>query len=133
MQVRLGRDGWPDGDPEVWLDLNAEGWRPDGSVVDAEGALWNAQWGGARVARYAADGTFLSAVGVGATQATCPAFGGPDLATLYCTSADDGAPDYAADTDPAPGAPSHDPRRDHGRTFAIEGAGRGLPEYRVIL
>ena len=29
-------DGWPEGDPEPWLDLRAEGLNPDGAVVDAE-------------------------------------------------------------------------------------------------
>ena len=38
MRQELDVDsGWPDGDPEVWLDLTGEGVFPDGAVVDAEG------------------------------------------------------------------------------------------------
>ena len=36
-QVRLDRDGWPAGDPQVFIDLNTEGLNPDGAVIDAEG------------------------------------------------------------------------------------------------
>ncbi len=132
-RVALDGNGWPSAEPAVWLDLRGEGWKPDGAVIDAEGAMWNAQWGGARIARYGADAAFLCAVEVTATQATCPAFGGEDFTTMFCTSADDGAPDYPAHTDPDGAGRSHDPRRDHGRTFAIDGAGRGVAEYRVVL
>jgi sugar lactone lactonase YvrE len=87
MRVALDRDGWPKGDPEVWLDLSGTPWRPDGAVVDADGNFWNAQWGAARVACYAPDGQMVEAIGFGATQTSCPAFGGPSLTTLFCTSA----------------------------------------------
>ena len=38
--------------PEVFLDLTAEGLYPDGAVIDAEGVMWLAQWGASRVAAY---------------------------------------------------------------------------------
>lgn len=114
--------GWPEGAAEDWVDLRDEGWRPDGAVTDAEGNLWNAQYGGARVACYAADGRFLRAVELGAEQATCPAFGGPGLGTLYCTSAAQKlSPEKLAE------------RPESGMTFALEGVATGLPEPRVIL
>ncbi|MFQ6551368.1 SMP-30/gluconolactonase/LRE family protein [Aestuariibius insulae] len=84
------KDGWPADDPDIWLNLSEENWRPDGAVCDAEGNLWNAQWGGFRVACYAPDGSFQRAVTFPSSQTTCPAFGGPDLTTLFCTSATDG-------------------------------------------
>jgi L-arabinonolactonase len=62
------------------------GGMPDGSVVDAEGALWNAVWGGGRVRRYLPDGAFDREVIVAAPNTTCPAFGGADLTDLYVTS-----------------------------------------------
>lgn len=62
------------------------GW-PDGSTVDSEGFLWNAEWDGARVVRYAPDGAIDRVVEVPARRPTCCAFGGPDLETLYITSA----------------------------------------------
>lgn len=60
---------------------------PDGSAVDAEGYLWNAQWGGSRIVRYAPDGSIERIVKMPVSQPTSCAFGGPDLATLYVTSA----------------------------------------------
>jgi sugar lactone lactonase YvrE len=64
-----------------------EGVLPDGSVTDAAGFLWNAQWGAGRVARYAPDGRLDRLVDLPARQPTCVAFGGPDLNHLIVTSA----------------------------------------------
>jgi L-arabinonolactonase len=63
---------------------------PDGSIVDADGCLWNAEWGGNRLTRYAPDGRVLARMSVPASQPTCPAFGGEALDTLYLTTARDG-------------------------------------------
>lgn len=63
---------------------------PDGSTVDADGCLWNAEWGGNRLTRYAPDGRVLAHVAVPASQPSCPAFGGPAFDTLYVTSAREG-------------------------------------------
>jgi L-arabinonolactonase len=59
---------------------------PDGSIVDADGCLWNAAWGGGVVRRYTPDGRLDRVVEIPTKNPTCPAFGGPDLATLYVTS-----------------------------------------------
>ena len=120
--VALDDDGWPAAEPEDWLDLRGEAGNPDGAVTDAEGNLWNAQWGAGRVACYAPDGEFLRAVAFDALHTSCPAFGGPDLTTLFCTSACEDRP--------------HDPNRPEtvdGKTFAAEGVASGRPEPRVIL
>jgi L-arabinonolactonase len=60
---------------------------PDGSAVDEQGYLWNAQWGGARIVRYAPDGSVDRIVAVPVDQPTSCAFGGDDLETLYVTTA----------------------------------------------
>jgi sugar lactone lactonase YvrE len=60
---------------------------PDGLIVDAEGCLWVAVWGGSRVVRYAPDGQTLATLPTPVSQPTCPAFGGADLGELYLTSA----------------------------------------------
>ena len=60
---------------------------PDGSCIDADGFLWNAQWGAARVVRYAPDGRIERSVATPALQPSCVAFGGAASATLYCSSA----------------------------------------------
>ena len=62
------------------------GW-PDGSVTDSEGFVWNGEWDGARVVRYAPDGSVDRVIEVPARRATCVALGGPDLKTLFITTA----------------------------------------------
>jgi len=61
--------------------------RPDGSCVDADGGLWNAQYGGGRLVRYAPTGKVDRVVEVPVANPTCCAFGGDDLGTLYVTTA----------------------------------------------
>ena len=60
---------------------------PDGSAIDSEGYLWNARYGGGCVLRIAPDGTLDKTVEVPAQNPTSCAFGGPDLRTLFITSA----------------------------------------------
>jgi sugar lactone lactonase YvrE len=60
---------------------------PDGLVVDADGCLWVAFWGGAAVRRYSPSGELLAALEVPVSQPSCPAFGGPGLDDLYLTTA----------------------------------------------
>ncbi len=69
------------------VDLAGTGIGPDGSTIDAEGYLWNAQWDGWRLARYAPDGTLDRIVELPVQKPTSCMFGGPDLRTLYVTSA----------------------------------------------
>jgi L-arabinonolactonase len=59
---------------------------PDGSCVDAEGGVWNAEWEGSRVVRVASDGTIERIIDVPVWKPTCCAFGGPDLDTLFITT-----------------------------------------------
>lgn len=118
LRQPLDAEGWPTGSAELFVDLSAERLNPDGSVVDAEGALWNAQWGAGRVARYLPDGSFDRAVAVGGRNASCPAFGGADLSTLFVTTARQGLknPDAA-----------------QGCTYQVPAGTKGQAEHRVIL
>lgn len=118
MRQPLDAEGWPKGSATVFVDLNASGLNPDGAVVDAAGHLWNAQWGASRVARYAPDGSFVSAITFPARHVSCPSFGGKDMTTLFATSSTEGL-------DP--------PGRDDGKTFAIEIEVRGQAEHAVRL
>lgn len=68
-------------DPGCW---------PDGSTVDSEGYLWNAQWGGNKVVRYSPAGDIDLVLPVPVSQPTCVAFGGPELNLLFVTSARQG-------------------------------------------
>jgi L-arabinonolactonase len=49
---------------------------PDGSVIDAEGCLWNAHWGVGRISRYAPDGSLIETFSVPVKHPSCPALGG---------------------------------------------------------
>jgi sugar lactone lactonase YvrE len=60
---------------------------PDGSCLDADGFLWNAEWGASRVVRYAPTGEINRVVAMPVTRPSCPAFGGARLRTLFVTSA----------------------------------------------
>ena len=123
MKVALDASGWPKGDPQLWLDLDRAGLNPDGAVIDAEGRFWNAQWGAGRVASYAPDGAFLDAVETpGAPHSSCPAFGGPDLATLFVTTAQEHMDAEARARHPA-----------SGQVFAFPGTAKGLPEPQVLI
>jgi len=60
---------------------------PDGLTVDREGGVWVCLFGGAAIRRYGAEGSLDADVRLPLTNPTCPAFGGPDLATLFVTTA----------------------------------------------
>jgi D-xylonolactonase len=75
------------GEPRVWRQYGEGEGSPDGMTVDSEGCVWVAQWGGARVCRYAADGSLLDTIEVPARNPASCTFGGPDLKTLYITTA----------------------------------------------
>ena len=77
-----------DGLPTAWRPFaRTEKGGPDGSCVDADGFLWNAEWGASRVVRYAPTGEIERVVAMPVTRPSCPAFGGPRLRTLFVTSA----------------------------------------------
>lgn len=60
---------------------------PDGAIVDSEGYLWNARYGGGCVARISPLGEVVEVVELPTQQITSCALGGSDLSTLYITSA----------------------------------------------
>lgn len=88
----------------LFVEVGAEGGFPDGSTVDAEGFLWNAEWGGARVVRYTPDGRVDQVLPIPCSQVTCCAFGGEDLSTLFVTSARTGLSATALAAQPQAGA-----------------------------
>jgi sugar lactone lactonase YvrE len=60
---------------------------PDGMTVDSEDGVWVCLFGGGAVRRYADDGALEAHIELPVTNPTHPVFGGPDLLTLYVTSA----------------------------------------------
>jgi sugar lactone lactonase YvrE len=63
---------------------------PDGLTLDAEGCVWLALWGSGELRRYTPDGRLDTVVRLPAWQVTSAAFGGPDLGTLFITTAREG-------------------------------------------
>ncbi len=90
------------------------GW-PDGSAVDSEGFLWNCRYGGSCVVRVSPEGAIDRVIEMPALNLTSCTFGGPDLRTLFVTSA-------------AVDAPPSD--RLGGGLFALRTDVPGLPENR---
>ncbi len=122
MAQALGTDGWPTCEPTALIDLRADGLNPDGSVTDSEGNIWNAQWGASRIAGYRPDGSFIEAFAFPALHTSCPAFGGTDLSTLFCTTAREHlSPEVIAE------------HPENGKTFSVETSITGWNEPQVIL
>jgi len=63
------------------------GGRPDGAAIDSEGAYWVAMFEGQRLLRLGPDGRQLAELRLPVRCPTMPCFGGPDLKTLYITTA----------------------------------------------
>jgi sugar lactone lactonase YvrE len=96
--------------------------RPDGAAVDAEGCYWTALFEGGRIQRYSPDGRLLAEHSVPARCPTMVCFGGPDLKTLYVTSARTGRPADELDAYPHSGS-----------LFTMPVDVPGLPEYKFDL
>lgn len=90
---------------------------PDGSTVDADGCLWNAEWDAGRIVRYTPEGRVDRRIALPCSRPTCCAFGGDDYATLFVTSARVGLNEAELRAQPHAGA-----------TFALDVGARGLPD-----
>lgn len=77
---------------------------PDGSCTDAAGFLWNAEWGGGRLCRYAPDGSLERVLAVPVSRPSCCTFGGPGYRTLFVTSAQYNMSEQERQQDPRAGA-----------------------------
>lgn len=79
----------PDGalsNKRVFAEFTGAG-HPDGSTVDAEGHVWVALFGGARVERYSPQGEIVQTVRFPCSNITKVAFGGADLRTVFVSTA----------------------------------------------
>lgn len=84
--VAIGDDGML-GESRMFVAIpNAEGF-PDGPAVDAEGCVWIGLYNGGAVRRYSPAGELLETVAFPVGAITKVAFGGPDLRTVYATTA----------------------------------------------
>lgn len=69
------------------------GCAPDGLTLDADGGVWVALNGGARVVRYDERGRVSETIELPVRQVTSCIFGGGDLGTLYITTSRENLPD----------------------------------------
>ena len=111
----------------VWASFAADDGVADGSTIDEEGFVWNAQLISGDLVRYAPDGSVDRRIGMPVRNITSVMFGGDKLDELYVTS-------MARVKHPA----VHDlfakeakPQHLAGSLFRVTGLGvRGLPEPR---
>jgi sugar lactone lactonase YvrE len=94
---------------------------PDGSAVDAEGCLWNAEFNAGRIVRYAPDGRIDRVIPTPVPRPTSCAFGGPNLDILYITTTSQHMTQEEREAMPLAGS-----------LLAVEPGVRGLPEPRFI-
>ena len=98
------------------------GGRPDGATMDSEGMYWVAMFEGGRVLRISPTGEILREIKLPVRCPTSVCFGGPDLRTLYITSASQGR--------------SSEEKAQHPHTgkvlsVRLDVAGREEPEYAI--
>lgn len=103
----------------AFVDTSGKPGVPDGLTVDSEGYIWSAQWGGSRIYRYTPDGRPDREVVMPVEYPTSCMFGGPNLTTLYITSARRPLSEERRLANPLTGA-----------VFQIELSVKGLPEAR---
>lgn len=90
---------------------------PDGATVDTDGFVWVAHIRAGKVKRYDPAGALEREINFPARLTSCPAFGGPDLSTLYVTTAS-----YRFEKEDFEREP------DAGSLFAVETDATGIPE-----
>ena len=71
----------------IFVRVPEEAGLPDGLIVDSEGFVWSAHWGGWRVTRYDPAGKIEREIRLPVQNVTCFAFGGEALDELYITTA----------------------------------------------
>jgi len=91
---------------------------PDGACTDAAGNLWIACVHGSALAHLRLDGQLIERVDLPLRRPTCPAFGGPDLKTLFVTSIGGGG-NY----------PVFDDEPEAGRVLLLDAGAQGVAEH----
>jgi xylono-1,5-lactonase len=104
----------------LWLRFGRRDGLPDGMTTDAAGRLWIAHWAGSCVScHHPLSGEELGRIALPVSQVTNCTFGGPDLRTLYITSARTGLDPTRLAAEPLAGG-----------LFAVEVDSPGLPAFR---
>lgn len=113
--------GLPEGELREFVASGATGGF-DGSVVDADGTLWNARWGDGQLVAYSPDGALLHSLPLPVSQPSCPAFIGKNADRFVVTSAWIGLSDHMRRLEP-----------DAGKTLLLDRPVRGRLEPLVLI
>ena len=116
------KTGLPQGEPAVFFDQRKDKGGLDGSVVDADGVLWNARWGAASLDAYSPEGKRIRSIAMPAQQSSCPAFVGAKADRIAVTSAWQGMDEATRKRDPQAG-----------KTFLVDLPVNGRFEPRVAI
>ncbi|WP_280563779.1 MULTISPECIES: SMP-30/gluconolactonase/LRE family protein [unclassified Chromohalobacter] len=103
-------------DREPFIRIPQDQGCPDGMTTDREGNLWVCQFGGWRISIFDSQGQLREEIPMPVANITSCIFGGPDLSTLYITTASKGLDDAALAAQPEAGA-----------LFAIDTQAQGMP------
>ncbi|PWJ74442.1 sugar lactone lactonase YvrE [Pseudaminobacter salicylatoxidans] len=114
--------GLPAGERRVFFDHGGRQGGLDGSVVDAEGVLWNARWGASSIDAYSPDGRLVRSIALPTGQPSCPAFVGANADRLAVTTAWEHMDEAARQAD-----------RHAGRTLLLDLPVQGRFEPRVLI
>ncbi|MCT7378560.1 SMP-30/gluconolactonase/LRE family protein [Chelativorans salis] len=114
--------GLPVDDPVLTVEGNEMPGGIDGSVMDADGTLWNARWGAGRLDAWTARGELIRSIQLPARQVTCPVFIGRNADRLAVTSAFEDMDEAARKADPQAG-----------KTFVLDLAVNGRLDPPVLL
>lgn len=110
------------GERKVFVDHTRTRSRPDGICVDSQGYVWNAIFAEGRVVRYSPEGVAVQVIDLPVTNPTCVCLGGPELKTLYITTARKFLNSQTLDQEPLSGS-----------VLAIEVDVPGLAEHRFSI
>ncbi|MCI0511159.1 sugar lactone lactonase YvrE [Chromohalobacter marismortui] len=103
-------------DREPFIRIPQDQGFPDGMTTDRDGNLWVCQFGGWRISVFNSQGRLVEDIPMPVANITSCTFGGPDLSTLYITTARKGLDDDALAAQP-----------DAGALFVIETRAQGMP------
>lgn len=125
LLMRVATDpatGIPTGEAVPLYDHRGQEGGLDGAVVDAEGVIWNARWGGSCLDAYGPGGQRLRTIALPASRPTCPLFVGGKADRMLVTSARQGMSAEEVLAEPQAG-----------KTFLLDFPMKGRHEPRVLL
>lgn len=121
MRVAVDPDtGFPDAEPEVFIDHQGQQGGLDGAIIDGDGNIWIALWGASCMNCYDPAGHLLTSITLPALQPSCPVFVADNK--IAVTSAWQGMGEGARKVD-----------LNAGNTFLVSTSAKAHYDYKVII